>query len=68
MVGVYIAELGHTAEWYFDRDIFIDICNRIVPTSEVKAKTQALARKGKKNGRSQALSSRTEIFRRPRRV
>ena len=45
---VHIAELGYTAEWYFDKVVFADICNSIVPTNEVKAKMQALARKGKK--------------------
>ena len=49
---VHLANKRHRAQWYFDKVIFADICNSILPTNPTKAKTQALARKGKKSWKS----------------
>ena len=35
--GQHIADIGHTAQFYFDKVIFTDICNSILPTSGKKA-------------------------------
>jgi len=43
-----VLEKGHTEQFYFDRLVWTDLCNSILPRSEKKATEQALARKGKK--------------------
>ena len=43
-----VLEKGHTEQFYFDRLVWTDLCNSILPRSEKKASEQALARKGKK--------------------
>ena len=37
-----------TPKWYYNNLIWTDICNSILPRSELKSQQQALARKGKK--------------------
>lgn len=43
-----VLEQGHTEQFYFDRLVWTDLCNSILPRSEKKATEQALARKAKK--------------------
>ena len=43
-----VQELRHTAKWYFDKVVYTDICNSILPKSETKAEEQVLARKAGK--------------------
>ena len=43
-----VLEKGHTEQFYYDRLVWTDLCNSILPRSEKKASEQALARKGKK--------------------
>jgi hypothetical protein len=43
-----VEEQGHTEQFYYDRLVWTDLCNSILPRSEKKATEQALARKGKK--------------------
>ena len=42
--GVAIQELRHTCKWYFDKVVWTDLCNSILPRTELKAEEQALAR------------------------
>ena len=46
--AVALQDLGHTAKWYFEKVVYTDICNTVLPRTEVKAEEQALARKGGK--------------------
>ena len=46
--SVAVLDKGHTEQFYFDRLVWTDLCNSILPRSEKKASEQALARKGKK--------------------
>ena len=41
-------EFAKAAAWWFRWVVWIDICSSILPTTQAKAKQQALARKGKK--------------------
>ena len=40
--------LRHTARWYYDNLMWVDVCNSILPLTARKAAEQALARKGGK--------------------
>ena len=42
----YLLKLPHTDDWYYKNLIWTDMCNDIIPTSELMAAKQALARKG----------------------
>ena len=46
--AVALQDRGHTARWYFEKVIYTDLCNNVLPRTEVKAEEQALARKGGK--------------------
>jgi hypothetical protein len=46
--GKYIVGLKHSGQWYYTNVLWTDLCNSILPRTEVKAKEQALARKGGK--------------------
>ena len=41
-------DLNHRAAWYYQRVVWIDVCNSILPLSEIKAEEQLIARKGRK--------------------
>ena len=59
--GYAIQELRHTAKWYFEKVVYTDICNSILPKSETKAEEQVLARKAGKGWLSEGcqMSSRS---------
>lgn len=40
--------LAHRAQWYYQKVVWTDICNSILPRTEQKAEEQLLASKGKK--------------------
>ena len=44
----YLLGLRHRANWYYDKLVWTDICNHVLPRSEHMAALQSLARKGKK--------------------
>ena len=46
--GVHVQNWGHTPTWFYNRVVWTDICNSILPRSESKASEQALSRKGSK--------------------
>ena len=46
--AVALQDLGHTAKWYFEKVVYTDICNTVIPRTEAKAEEQALARKAGK--------------------
>ena len=46
--AVAVQALRHTPKWYYERLVWTDLCNSILPRSEKKAAEQALARKGGK--------------------
>ena len=46
--AVAVQDLGHTAKWYFEKVVYTDMCNTVLPRTEVKAEEQALARKAGK--------------------
>ena len=52
--GQYMQGLGHTADYYYERLVWTDICNTIVARSAQKAAEQALSRKGKKGWMSKS--------------
>jgi len=43
---VHMQSLEHTAGWYFQNVVWVDICNSMLPTTAVKAAEQSLAHKG----------------------
>jgi hypothetical protein len=46
--GLFMQRLGHTAQYYFDRLVWTDLCNSVAARTPQKALEQAMARKGKK--------------------
>ena len=52
--GLYMKDLGHTAEYYYAKLVWTDICNSIKATSATKASEQALSRKGRKGWMSKS--------------
>ena len=46
--AVALQDMGHTAKWYFEKVVYTDICNTVIPRTEAKAEEQALSRKGGK--------------------
>ena len=40
--------LAHRASWYYMKVVWTDVCNTILPLSEIKAEEQLIARKGRK--------------------
>ena len=62
----FLANLHHLATWYFNRLIFTDICNSILPLTEKKAQEQRLARKAKKGWRFEGSQLKNRNLRGPR--
>ena len=57
--GNALQEIRHTPRWCFEKAVYTDICNSVLPRTETKAEEQALARKGGKgwvSERSQLVS------------
>ena len=46
--------LGHTADYYYLKLVWVDICNSVRATSAMKAAEQALSRKGRKGWMSKS--------------
>lgn len=46
--GLHVQGMGRRAVYFYNHMVWVDICNSILPRSEIKASEQALARKGKK--------------------
>ena len=46
--GLAVEQLGRSEDWYFKNVVWTDLCNSILPTTELVASEQALARKGRK--------------------
>ena len=46
-------ELNHRPAWYYQKVVWIDVCNSILPRSEIKAEQQLIACKGRKGWGSQ---------------
>ena len=63
---VFMANLNHQAIWYFNRVIFTDICNSILPLTEKKAQEQRLTRKAKKGWRSEGSQLKNRNLKGPR--
>ena len=61
----FLANLHHLATWYFNRLIFTDICNSILPLTEKKAQEQRLARKAKKGWRFEGSQLKNRNLRGP---
>ena len=52
--GRYMQNLGHSADYYYGKLVWTDICNSICARSAAKAAEQALSRKGKKGWMSKS--------------
>ena len=48
----YVEGLHHSKNWFFNKLVWTDLCNSIIPLSEKKANEMALARKAKRGGMS----------------
>ena len=58
-----IQELRHTAKWYFEKVVYADICNSILPRSETKAEEQVLARKAGRGWLSEGCQMSSQCLR-----
>ena len=58
-----LQDLGHTAKRYFEKVVYTDICNSVLPRTEAKAEEQALARKGGKGWGSEGTQLSSDCLR-----
>ena len=61
--GNALQEIRHTPRWYFEKVVYTDICNSVLPRTETKAEEQALARKGGKGWVSEGSQLASESLR-----
>ena len=58
-----LQDLGHTAKRYFEKVVYTDICNSVLPRAEAKAEEQSLARKGGKGWGSEGAQLSSDCLR-----
>ena len=54
--AVAVQDLGHTARWYFEKVVYTDMCNTVLPRTEVKGRSKPWPERGARAGAARARS------------